>query len=136
MFNLGDKMDVVRARNLNPILLAFVGDAVYSLFVREKLIFSCDKKAGEMNKLAVSMVRATAQAEFLNQIIDILNEDELAIYKRARNAKKPSKSKSASVAEYNSSTGFEAVLGYLYIIGETERLNYLLNKGYKDEGWR
>lgn len=134
MFNLGDKMDLVRAKNLNPILLAFVGDAVHSLFVREKLVFSCDKKTGEMNKLAVSMVRAAAQAEFLNEIIDILNEDELAIYKRARNAKKPSKSKSATVAEYNSSTGFEAVLGYLYVIGDIERLNYLLNKGYKNEG--
>lgn len=133
MFNLGDKMDDVRAKNLNPIVLAFVGDAVYSLFVREKLIFSCDKKTGEMNKLAVSMVRASAQAEFLADILDILDEDEIAIYKRARNAKKPTKAKSASVAEYNCSTGFEAVLGYLYVTGKVDRLNFLLNKGYKDE---
>ena len=133
MFNLGDKMDVVRAKNVNPIILAFVGDAVYSLFVREKLVFSCDKKTGEMNKLAVSMVRASAQAEFLGEIINLLDEDELAIYKRARNAKKPTKAKSASVAEYNCSTGFEAVLGYLYLTGNIDRLNFLLNKGCKDE---
>ena len=133
MFNLGDKMDVVRAKNVNPIILAFVGDAVYSLFVREKLVFSCDKKTGEMNKLAVSMVRASAQAEFLGEIINLLDEDELAIYKRARNAKKPTKAKSASVAEYNCSTGFEAVLGYLYLTGNIDRLNFLLNKGCRDE---
>ena len=134
MFNLGEKMDRVRAINLNPIVLAFVGDAVYSLFVREKLTFSCDKKAGEMNKLAIESVRATAQADFIKEILDILNEEELAIFKRARNAKKGTRSKSASVAQYNASTGFEAVLGYLYITAQTERLNFILNKGYKDEG--
>ena len=134
MFNLGEKMDKVRANNLNPIVLAFVGDAVYSLFVREKLTFSCDLKAGELNKLAVSSVRASAQAQFLNEILPILNEDELSVFKRARNAKKNTRAKSATVSEYNASTGFEAVLGYLYITGNIERLNYLLNKGYKDEG--
>ena len=136
MFKLGETMDKFRARNLNPIVLAFVGDAVYSLFIREKLTFSCDLKAGEMNKLAVSSVRASAQATFLNEIIDLLDEDELAVFKRGRNAKKGTRSKSASVTEYNASTGFEAVLGYLYVIGEIDRLNFLLNKGYKDEGWR
>lgn len=134
MFKLGETMDKFRARNLNPIVLAFVGDAVYSLFIREKLTFSCDLKAGEMNKLAVSSVRASAQATFLNEIIDLLDEDELAVFKRGRNAKKGTRSKSASVTEYNASTGFEAVLGYLYVIGEIDRLNFLLNKGYKDEG--
>lgn len=134
MFKLGATMDKFRARNLNPIVLAFVGDAVYSLFIREKLTFSCDLKAGEMNRLAVSSVRASAQATFLNEIMDLLNEDELAVFKRGRNAKKGTRSKSASVTEYNASTGFEAVLGYLYVIGEIDRLNFLLNKGYKDEG--
>lgn len=134
MFNLGEKMDKVRANNLNPIVLAFVGDAVYSLFVREKLAFSCDLKAGEMNKLATATVRATAQADFIKEILDILTEEELAIFKRARNAKKGTRSKSASVAQYNASTGFEAVLGYLYITSQIERLNFILNKGYKDEG--
>lgn len=129
MFNLGEKMDATRANNLNPIVLAFVGDAVYSLFVREKLAFSCDKKAGEMNKLAVQSVNAIAQAEFTKSVIDLFNEQELAIFKRARNAKKTTRAKNASVNEYNTSTGFEAVLGYLYVIGDFDRLNYILNKG-------
>ena len=63
MFSLGEKMDKVKANNLSPVVLAFVGDAVYSLFVREKLVFEKDCKPGELNKLAVKSVKATAQAK-------------------------------------------------------------------------
>ena len=63
----------------------------------------------------------------------LLNEEEQAIFKRARNAKKPTKAKHASVADYNVATGFEAILGYLYLIGENERINFLLNKGKTNE---
>ena len=63
----------------------------------------------------------------------ILTEEEIAIFKRARNTKKGAKAKHASVVEYNKSTGFEAVIGFLYITGEYERLNYLLNYGVEDE---
>ena len=129
MFNLGEKMDRAKAKNLNPVALAFLGDAVYSLFVREKLVFGKDCKAGELNKLAVAEVKATAQAKFFKDIEGLLTEEETAIYKRARNAKKPTKAKSASVAEYNVSTGLEAVVGFLYLTGDTERLNFLLNAG-------
>ncbi len=129
MFNLGEKMDKNKASNLNPVVLAFVGDAVYSLFVREKLTFDFDCKSGELNKLATSVVRATSQAQFVKSIIPLFNQEELAVFKRGRNAKKTTRSKSASVSEYNASTGFEAVLGYLYLTGETDRLNYLLNEG-------
>ena len=66
---------------------------------------------------------------FFKEIKTLLTEEELSVFKHARNAKKTTRAKSASVAEYNVSTGFEAVLGYLYMTGETERLNYLLNKG-------
>ncbi len=133
MFNLGDKMDKVKANNLSPVVLAFVGDAVYSLFVREKLTFSCDSKAGELNTLATKEVKATAQAEFIKEIMPLLTEEEISIYKRARNAKKPNKAKHASISEYNNATGFEAVLGFLYLVGDLDRLNYILNKGNANE---
>ncbi|MCQ2387746.1 MAG: Mini-ribonuclease 3 [Clostridia bacterium] len=126
-------MDKSKAVNLNPIVLAFVGDAVYSLFVREKLTFNNDSKAGALNLLAIKEVRATAQARFLDEISELFTEDEMAVFKRGRNAKKGTRAKSATVAEYNASTGFEAVLGYLYLTGNTERLNYLLNKGKTNE---
>ena len=129
MFKLGELMDKNKALNLNPIVLAFVGDAVYSLFVRERLTFNFDHKTGELNKLATMEVKATAQAEFVKEILPLLTEEELSVFKRARNAKKPTKAKHATVAEYNVATGFEAVLGFLHLIGDTERLNFLLNKG-------
>lgn len=134
MFSLGEKMSKSKAINLSPVLLAFVGDAVYSLFIREKLTFEADYKLNTINNLAVSEVRASAQAEFVNSIKDLFTEEEIGIFKRGRNAKKTTRSKSASASDYNSSTGFEAVLGYLYLIGDVDRLNFLLNKGNKDEG--
>lgn len=133
MFKIDDKLDKKRALNLSPVVLAFVGDAVYSLFVRERLVFYSDYKTGELNKLATAEVKATAQAEFVKEIVPLLTEEELAVYKRGRNAKKATKSKSATVADYNASTGFEALLGYLYVTGERDRINFLLNKGKKDE---
>ena len=136
MFKLGEIMDKNKAKNLNPIVLAFVGDAVYSLFVRERLTFTSDSKTGELNAKATAEVNAVAQAEFLKNIMPLLDEDELSIFKRARNAKKPTKAKHASVAEYNIATGFEAILGYLYLIGQNDRLNFLLNEGKWNEGWR
>lgn len=133
MFKFGQKMDSQRAKNINPIVLAFVGDAVFSLYVRGKLTFNSDFKTGQLNKLATAEVKATAQAELLKDILPLFNEEELAIFKRARNAKKTTKAKHASVAEYNASTGFEAVIGYLYLIGNYDRLNFLLNKGIEYE---
>lgn len=133
MFKIGDIIDKEKANTISPVVLAFIGDAVYSLFIREKLVFSKDYKTGELNKLATSEVKATSQAEYARKIMPFFTEEEVLIYKRGRNAKKSTKSKSASVSEYNSSTGFEALLGYLYIIGNYERLNYILNKGREDE---
>ena len=133
MFRLGEKMDKQKANNTNPIVLAFVGDAVYSLFVREKLTFYSDCKTGELNKLATKEVNAVAQSEIVKVLLPIFTEEELAVFKRARNAKKTTKAKHASVAEYNNATGFEAVLGYLYITGQTDRLNIILNRGITNE---
>lgn len=129
MFRLGEKMDKIRATNISPIVLAFVGDAVYSLFVRERLTFSSDYKSGELNKLATKEVNATAQSQFIKDVMPILTDEEMSVFKRARNAKKTTKAKHATVSEYNTATGFEAVLGYLYLIGDEERLNFILNKG-------
>ncbi len=133
MFRLGDVLDKNKALNISPVVLAFVGDAVHSLFVREKLVYSHDCKTGQLNKLATAEVKATAQAQILKEITPLLTEEEIAVFKRGRNAKKSTKAKNASVADYNTATGFESLIGYLYIIGQTERLNFLLNKGITDE---
>ncbi len=127
MFNLNDKLEKNIAKQLSPITLAFIGDAVYTLFVREKIVFEKDLKGSELNKKTSAVVKATAQAKFIDVIMPYLTEEEIDIFKRARNSKKNTRAKSASVVEYNKSTGFEALVGYLYAIGEIDRLNYLLN---------
>ena len=134
MFKINDPIDEMTAKNLNPISLAFLGDAVYSLYVRQELVQSYDLSSGKMNKLAVGKVNAVSQASLMRKIITNLTDDEVAVFKRARNAKKPAKAKSASVTDYNVSTGFEAVLGYLYLIGASDRIEFLLNiKGETNE---
>ena len=133
MFKINTVVDKNKATQMNPLVLAFIGDAVYSLYVREKLAFNSDLKVGGLNKISAKTVSAKAQAEFMQTLMPILTEEEVAIYKRARNTKKGTRAKNAGVQEYNTSTGFEAVVGYLYVIGETERLDFLLNYGDSNE---
>ena len=121
--------DKDKVYKMNAIVLAFVGDAVYSLYVRQKLSLQGDYKAGVLSNLATDYVRASAQADKVDKLIPLLTEEELALFKRARNTHKGAKAKSASIGQYNKSTGFEAVLGYLYLSGQMERLNQLLNYG-------
>ena len=103
-----------------------MGDAVYTLIVRQKLVEGHDLSTGSLQKLSSAEVSAHGQNALLERILPLLNEDELAVFKRGRNAKKPTRSKNATVAEYNNSTGLEALIGYLYLTDNHERLEYLL----------
>ena len=126
MFDFEQKLTIEKARAMSPIVLAFIGDAVYSLYVREKNAFTTDYKTGVLNDKTSLKVCARAQAELADKLSEIFTEEEEAIFKRGRNAKKPTKSKSCSVTEYNKSTGMEAVIGYLYITGQSQRINELM----------
>ena len=117
-----------RARQMNPVVLAFVGDAVYTLLVREQLALSSGYKTGELNRRASEIVSAHGQSAALDHILPRLTEEEADIFRRGRNAKKPTKSKNASVGEYVRSTGFEAVIGYLYLTGNIARIEELLHE--------
>ena len=110
---------------MNPVVLAFVGDAVYTLCVREALALESWEKTGALNKRASEKVSAHGQSESLARILPMLTEEEADIFRRGRNAKKPTKSKNATVGEYVRSTGFEALIGYLYLTGQTERMEQL-----------
>lgn len=127
MFDFLTVVPSERARNLSPVTLAFVGDAVYSLYVRERFTLSTDFSTGTLQKLTSAEVSAHGQSGLLEKIMPKFTQEEEDIYKRGRNAKKATKSKNASVAEYNRSTGFEAVLGYLYLTGQYKRIGELLN---------
>ena len=126
VFDLFTTIDSQKAKNLSPVTLAFVGDAVYSLYIRERLVLSADYSSGTLQKLTSASVSAHGQSELLEKLLPLFTEEETDVFKRGRNAKKPTKSKNASVAEYNRSTGFEAVLGYLYLTGQYQRISYLL----------
>lgn len=119
-------MQKEEALKIHPVALAFVGDAVYSLYVREKLVKEGEEKPAIYQKAAARAVSARGQNELLQKTERLFTEEEADIFRRARNAKKGSKAKSASVAEYNRSTGIEAVIGYLYFTENYGRIQELL----------
>ena len=126
MAKFNEVMERERAKKLSPVVLAFVGDAAYSLYVREGLVLSSDHKTGALQKLSSARVSAKGQAALFSEIEEKLTDEEREIFLRGRNAKKPTRSKNASVAEYNVSTGFEAVIGFLYLSGDYQRIDELL----------
>lgn len=125
MFEISTPIPKERAALMNPVVLAFVGDAVYTLLVRTELATTSASKAGELNKKAAEIVSAHGQSGALERVLPLLTEEEEAVYRRGRNAKKATKSKNATVGEYVRSTGFEALLGYLYLTGQRERMREL-----------
>ena len=128
MIRFNESMPRERARAMNAVVLAFVGDAVWSLYVREELVFSADYKTGTLQKLAGERVSARGQAKRFAAAEGLLTEEERAVFLRGRNAHKPTRSKNATVAEYNISTGFEAVIGFLYLAGDYARIAELLGE--------
>ncbi len=113
--------------------LSYLGDAAHSLFVRRMLIERGVSKAGELNKLSLMYVTAERQAVMLKKIEPYLLDDERDVYKRASNSTHLNKPKHASVGEYRLATGFEALIGMLYWIGDTERMDELLKIAHSEE---
>ena len=123
----GEILSKEEAKRLNPVTLAFLGDAVYALYVRERLIKTSGGKVADFQRASAKILSAQAQSEFLNDVLPLFTEEETEIFHRGRNAKKGAKSKNASPIDYNRSTGLEAVIGYLYAIGNVERIEELLS---------
>lgn len=121
-------MQKEEALKIHPVALAFVGDAVYSLYVREKLVKEANESPGVYQRAAGAAVSAKGQNALIEKVRGSFTEEEADIFRRARNAKKGTKAKSASVAEYNRSTGIEAVIGYLYLTENHARVREILEK--------
>lgn len=121
---------IENAAQFSPLTLAFIGDGVYELYVRSRLVRAGNIPASRLHVLAISYVRAAAQAESIHAILDRLSEEELAIYKRGRNAKSATVPKNAVLSDYRAATGFEALLGYLYLIGRYQRLDEVMKLSY------
>ena len=108
---------------ISPLTLAFVGDGVYDLLVREHLVRQANRPVGELNKIKVAMVNCKSQAQFAAKLMPSLTEKEIAVYKRGRNAAPKSTAKNGTLAEYHSATGLECLFGYLYLNGEKDRID-------------
>lgn len=112
---------------LNPLKLAFVGDGVYELLVREKLVCEGNYPVGKLNKMKVEKVCCKAQSEAISKLSSFLTEEELAIFKRGRNTHTNHTPKNASDEEYHKATGLEALIGYTYLKGDIKRVRELFD---------
>lgn len=107
---------------VSPLLLAFIGDSVYDICIRTALIKQGNRQVQKVHARATDFVSARAQSEAVDKLKRVLTEEEMNIFKRGRNAKFHTKAKNASTVEYKAATGLEAVFGYLFLKGDTDRI--------------
>ena len=130
MLNASLPLTPQTARGYSPLALAFVGDSIYEAFFRANLLLAANQSAAKLHRTAVSFVRAGAQALAMQALLPLLTEEEADIYKRGRNAHSHTVPKNADVTEYRAATGFEALVGYLYLSGQTDRLTHVMEQAY------
>lgn len=120
-----------KASQYSPLVLAYIGDSIYEVYVRTRVIAeNPDMPAYKLHKQAIRYVKAQAQSNSIVELEDELTDDELAVYKRGRNAKSATIPKNADLIDYRRATGFEALIGYLYIKKEHDRLDFIMEKAY------
>ena len=120
------------ARGLNPLQLAIIGDAIYEVYIRNYIISKhTNYSAHKIHKSAISYVKAKAQSTIMHEIENNLDDEEIYIFKRGRNAKSQTVPKNADVRDYRMATGFEALVGYLYLIGDFKRLSNIFEDSVK-----
>lgn len=124
----------VDVRAYSPLTLAYIGDAVYEMVIRTIIVERANKAANELHKKSVKYVQAGTQAAMIMALQDILTEDELAVFKRGRNAKSNTSAKNASITDYRKATGFEALIGFLYLMDDMDRVLFLVKEGIARSG--
>lgn len=129
-------MDAFDARQISPLTLAWIGDAVYEVVVRNMLVRDTGipgEAVNRLNRKARSLVNAGTQSAIIGvyEDRDILTEDEQKVYHRGRNAKSNTHAKNASIQDYRRATGFEAVMGYLWLTGQTDRIIEIVRAGFE-----
>lgn len=125
-FGINKSFDVKGAA---PLTLAYIGDAIYEIIVRSVIIAKSDAAVTKLHKKTISLVNAAAQKQVYETISEKLTDEEIAVFKRGRNAQSGSMPKNASPADYRIATGFEALCGYLYLSGQETRLIELVKCG-------
>ena len=124
-FNIKDK-DI---RSFSPLTLAYIGDAIYEVVIRTIIVEKGNAPVNKLHHKASAIVKATAQKEAMEIILPLLSSEEEAVFKRGRNAKSYTSAKNASVIDYRIATGFEALMGFLYLTGKNERMLELIKAG-------
>lgn len=124
----------VDVRAYSPLTLAYIGDSIYDLVIRTVIVERANKAVNDLHKKATHYVKAEAQAKMIHALQEDLSEEEMAVYKRGRNAKSYTTAKNASIGDYRNATGFEALMGYLYLLGRTERMLELIYLGIEKSG--
>ncbi|MCR1898688.1 Mini-ribonuclease 3 [Irregularibacter muris] len=109
-------------KGLNPLVLAYIGDAVYEVHIRKYLVNIQKTGVNQLHKKATQFVKAKAQATIVHYLMDTLTEEEITIVKRGRNSKSNTSPKNANISDYHYATGYEALVGYLYLMKRQERL--------------
>ena len=122
----------VRPNEYSPLALAFIGDSVFDLVIKSVIVEKANCQVNKLQNKTSKIVRATTQALIVDALTDVLTEEEANIYRRGRNAKPYTKAKNASYSEYCKATGLEALVGYLYLKGDTERLIALIKTGLEN----
>lgn len=122
----GKKQDI---RSYSPLTLAYIGDAVYDLIIRTVVVERANRPANDLHHTAVKYVNAGAQARIVTALADRLSEEEQTVYHRGKNARPHTMAKNASPGDYRKATGFEALLGWLYLQGDMDRVLELVKEG-------
>lgn len=121
-------------RAYSPLTLAYIGDAIYDLIIRSVVVERGNRAANDLHKRTTRYVKAEAQARIVVALMEELTEEEEAVYKRGRNAKSYTAAKNATIGDYRKATGFEALIGFLYLTEQTDRMLYLIKKGIELAG--
>ena len=116
-------------RTYSPLTLAYIGDAIYDLVIRSVVVERGNRSNNDLHKRVTRYVKAEAQSKMITALMDELTEEEEAVYRRGRNAKSYTMAKNASMSDYRRATGYEALMGYLYLTGQTSRMLALVKKG-------
>ncbi len=123
------ELDLPDPGMVSPLVLAYIGDGFYEIIIRTKIVLGRQSQVNKMHKQSASLVNASAQADMIEKIKGLLSEEELKVYKRGRNANSHSVARNSSIRDYRAATGFEALMGYLYLKNEISRAIDLVKIG-------
>lgn len=119
-------------RTYSPLTLAYIGDAIYELVIRTILVEKGNTQVNKLHKRASRLVKASAQSAMIEKLKPYLTEEEMSVFKRGRNAKAATMAKNATMSDYRRATGFEALMGYLYLTEQWERMLELMKTGIRE----